>query len=141
MVVWGLFCFAKFVIKKPKWNQIHFYLLVVWQLIKFGQLVATALSIIFGTSWFRCYGCHYSSTRRFTRKRVELWNPCCRWRKTTTHLFYIILFILVSYRQMPMSDEDYHSKSRCMMSMLPSVKVQRCLPKQKVRTSFNMEVQ
>ena len=54
MVVWGLFCFAKIVIKK-KWNQIclHFYLLFVWQLVNFLQLFAATLSIIFGTSWFR----------------------------------------------------------------------------------------
>ena len=47
---------------------------------------------------------------------------------------------LFSYRRMSLSDEVYLFNSRCMMHMLPSVKVQQGLPHQQVRTSFNMWV-
>ena len=64
-------------------------------------------------------------------------------RNNTTPLSQDIAFNLFVFRiatNMPLSDEADLSKSRCMMRMLPSVKVQRCHPQHQVRTSFNVRV-
>ncbi|XP_033628211.1 uncharacterized protein LOC117290770 [Asterias rubens] len=44
-----------------------------------------------------------------------------------------------SYKQMPLSDEVYLFNSRCMMHILPSVKVQQGLPHQQLVQSSDSE--
>ncbi|XP_033638233.1 uncharacterized protein LOC117298952 [Asterias rubens] len=44
-----------------------------------------------------------------------------------------------SYRQMPLSDEVYLFNSRCVIHMLPSVKVQQGLPHQQMVSTCHTE--